>query len=126
MKKIFCIICLGLWLVACGGGELPLPDDQNGVFRGNLTYSEAEDVLFDACTRAKWQVVDKGQNYMTINLDHKGFSFDADIRYTNSKYAIIFKRVNEDRGSTKEAYAVYKKYAIKLNKTIQKTGYNKR
>ncbi|MBR6412537.1 MAG: hypothetical protein IKS41_05200 [Alphaproteobacteria bacterium] len=126
MKKIFFTICLAIWLAACGGRELPLPDTQNGVFRGNLTYAAAEEVLFDACTRASWQVINKGNNFITINLTHKGYSFDADIQYTNSHYAIIFRRLNQDRGSKKEAYAVYKKYAIKLNKVIQKTVYNKR
>jgi len=99
---------------------------RQGVFRGNLNYHGVESLLLDACSKAKWQVVNKGQNFLSINFDHKGYNFDAIIRFTNSKYSIVYQRMNGDRGNRVKAYEVYRKYADKLNAVIQKAAYNNR
>ena len=126
MKKILLVLCFILCVVACAHKELALPDTYNGVFRGNPTYTDAENMLYDACAKARWQVTSKSSGAMGINFDGKGFNFDALIQFTNTRYSIIFQRVNQDQGNTKEPYAVYKKYAAKLHKTIQKVSYNTR
>lgn len=122
MKKILFVICCTLGIVACASGELPLPETQSGVFLGNPTYDQAESILYDSCARARWQIVNKGQGFMSINFDRGDFNFSADIQFTNLKYAIIFRRVNRDDGSKKEAYNVYRKYALKLSRVIQKVS----
>ena len=99
---------------------------QQGMLRGSLTYTGVENLLTDACMKSKWRVVNKGKNFMTINFDHKGINFDATLRFTNSKYSIVYKKMNQDRGDRVKAYAVYKKYVDKLNKTIQKAVYKGR
>jgi hypothetical protein len=126
MKKIFLILCLALGVVACSSQELQMPADQYGVFRGSYSYDVAEAVLFDACTKAKWQVVENGQDFLVINFSHKGYDFDAEIQYDNNNYSIIFLGVNQDKGNLRKAYSVYTKYVTKLNKVIQKTVYNQR
>lgn len=97
-----------------------------GVFRGNLNNAGIESLLYDACRKADWEVVNKGPNFMAINYNHRGFDFDATIRFSNTKYSIAFKRLNQDRGDRAKAYEYYRKNSERLNATIQKLIYKSR
>ena len=122
MKKILLILCFVLGIVACAGKELPIPAPQRGFFMGNPSYNEAESILFRACSKARWSVVWKENNIVKVNFNYKGFDFDANIQFFNNQYAILFRKVNSDRGDLEKAYNVYTKYASKLSLTIQKTS----
>ncbi len=120
MKKFLLVLCLALGLVGCAGKDLPTPQPETGLFRSGTSLKDVENILFDACSQAKWQIKEKGQNFMRINLDWRDCNFDAIIEYTNTRYSINFDRINRDKGKLKDSYAQYKKYALKLNRTIQK------
>ncbi len=106
--------------------KVPQLATRRGELRGNLNYKGVENLLLDACERTNWKVLSKGKDFMIINFDHKGISFDATLRFTNSKYSIVYKRLKQDRGDRAKAYEVYRKYVEKLNKVIQKLVYKSR
>lgn len=106
--------------------KVPQLATRRGRLRGNLTNRGTENLLVDACERTKWKVVTKGNGFMIISFDHKGISFDATLHFTNSKYSIVYKRLKQDNGNRAKAYEVYRKYADKLNKVIQKLVYKSR
>ena len=122
MKKILLILCFVFGIVACAQKELPIPAAQRGVFMGNPSYKEAETILFKACADARWTIVGKEENIIKVNFNYKGFDFDANIQFFNNQYAILFRKVNSDRGDLEQAYKVYTKYANKLNLIIQRTA----
>ena len=88
---------------------------------GNVTANQAENLLFKGVSRSQWTVVGKQPNVLRLNLQYRGYDFNADIQYTNRNYSILFVSVNDDNGNLKKAHEVYKKYIVKLNKIIQKT-----
>ena len=122
MKKLFFALFLAFGLVACGHKELPAPPPQNGYFQGNLSYTQAENLLFKGISKSQWTVVGKEQNILHINLQYRGYNFDSDIQFSNTNYSIVFKGINAYNGNLKKAYENYKKYVMKLSKIIQKVA----
>ena len=64
-------MCLVLGITGCSHNELPLPEPESGMFRSGTTLKDVENILFDACSQAKWQIKEKGQNFMKIKLNGK-------------------------------------------------------
>ena len=119
MRKFLLFILLSLGIAAC---STPLPPGPTtGAFPSGTTIKDAEEILFDACARAKWQITDQENGVMGIVLDHKGYHFVADIAYTARGYSIRFVEAEDP---SKKVYSIYDRYAKKLAKTIQKTSIN--
>lgn len=137
MKKLFLFLVCCLGVAACTSDEPSYyyysdtagasytyqsntPAPLSGVLSGNPSYNQAESIFFNACTKTRWTIVNKGGNVIKINFNNKGYNFDALIKFNQNQYTIQFERANQYKGNLKNAYAVYKKYADKLNRTIQK------
>ena len=120
MKKILLILACVLGITCCSHREIAYPTTQNGTFRPNTSRIQAQNILYEACTKAGWQVLSKGNSQYKINYNHHGYEFTALIKYTTTNYSILFNRVNHDKGNIHVAYAVYEDNAAKLNRVIQK------
>ena len=119
MKKLFLMLFGALLLAACSGPQVPNPV-AGTIPPGVNSMQQIEQAIQTACTKAKWQVVEKGNGYMNLTVFSRGMGFAAQITYNPQSYTISFGQVTYTERDMGDAYALYRKLSMKLNRTIQR------
>lgn len=120
MKKILLVLAFVLGITCCSHSKIAYPSPKKGAFRPKTGYTQAQSILYKACSMSGWRVLNKDKNRYKINYNHHGYEFIAIIQYTKTNYTISFNRIKHHNGNIHVAYGVYNDNAAKLNRTIQK------